>query len=249
MKKPEGKLVYIMPYKQGSHGATALVKALQRSHKVRDGHRIRPFAQYVNWGSSELPFIPNKLLNHPNAVKVSGNKLLTFQALQGKVSIPEFTTDREVALDWIANKDTVLARHTLVGHSGEGITIHTEGDLPFVKLYVKYKKKKKEFRVHVFKGRAIDIQEKRREREVERDEEQQKIRNRANGWVFCRDNLVVPDDLVAQSVLAVATLGLDFGAVDIIWNERDNKSYVLEVNSAPGLEGTTLEKYVEELSR
>jgi glutathione synthase/RimK-type ligase-like ATP-grasp enzyme len=42
---------------------------------------------------------------------------------------------------------------------------------------------------------------------------------------------------------AVSALGLDFGAVDIIWNEREDKCYVLEVNTAPGLQGSTLENY------
>jgi D-alanine-D-alanine ligase-like ATP-grasp enzyme len=36
---------------------------------------------------------------------------------------------------------------------------------------------------------------------------------------------------------------LDFGAVDIIYNAKRNECYVLEVNTAPGLEGTTVEKY------
>ena len=51
------------------------------------------------------------------------------------------------------------------------------------------------------------------------------------------------DHVRAQSVAAVRSLGLDFGAVDVV--ERQNKAYVLEVNTAPGLVGTTLEKYVD----
>ena len=44
---------------------------------------------------------------------------------------------------------------------------------------------------------------------------------------------------------AIKALGLDFGAVDIIYNEAEDQHYVLEVNTAPGLEGTTLQKYTE----
>ena len=40
-------------------------------------------------------------------------------------------------------------------------------------------------------------------------------------------------------------VGLKFGAVDLIWNELENKSYVLEINTAPGLTGATLEKYAQ----
>ena len=74
------------------------------------------------------------------------------------------------------------------------------------------------------------------------------VRNLANGWVFCRDNVVEPDGLRDAAVSACAALGLDFGAVDIIWNERENKCYVLEVNTAPGLQGTTLENYANAIA-
>jgi D-alanine-D-alanine ligase-like ATP-grasp enzyme len=36
---------------------------------------------------------------------------------------------------------------------------------------------------------------------------------------------------------------LDFGAVDVIWNEKQQRAYVLEVNTAPGLEGQTVDDY------
>jgi glutathione synthase/RimK-type ligase-like ATP-grasp enzyme len=45
--------------------------------------------------------------------------------------------------------------------------------------------------------------------------------------------------------MAVAALGLDFGGVDVIWNERRQMAYVLEVNTACGLEGQTVNDYAE----
>jgi D-alanine-D-alanine ligase-like ATP-grasp enzyme len=39
------------------------------------------------------------------------------------------------------------------------------------------------------------------------------------------------------------TTGLDFGAVDVIWNAQKEKPYVLEINTAPGLEGQTIADY------
>ena len=38
-----------------------------------------------------------------------------------------------------------------------------------------------------------------------------------------------------EATKAVAALGLDFGAVDVIYNEKYGRAYVLEVNTAPGL--------------
>jgi D-alanine-D-alanine ligase-like ATP-grasp enzyme len=46
------------------------------------------------------------------------------------------------------------------------------------------------------------------------------------------------------SVEAVAALGLDFGAVDII-EDKEGNFYVLEINTAPGLEGHTVTSYAK----
>jgi D-alanine-D-alanine ligase-like ATP-grasp enzyme len=38
---------------------------------------------------------------------------------------------------------------------------------------------------------------------------------------------------------------LDFGAIDIIYNESRDQAYVLEVNTAPGLTGQTIQSYAD----
>jgi glutathione synthase/RimK-type ligase-like ATP-grasp enzyme len=49
--------------------------------------------------------------------------------------------------------------------------------------------------------------------------------------------------LQEAAIRTVEILGLDFGAVDIIWNKKQDRYYVLEVNTAPGLEGETVVRY------
>ena len=44
---------------------------------------------------------------------------------------------------------------------------------------------------------------------------------------------------------AIEDLQLDFGAVDVVVSGYSDNSFVLEVNTAPGIEGTTVKKYVE----
>ena len=70
------------------------------------------------------------------------------------------------------------------------------------------------------------------------------IRNIHTGWVYCRDNYIPDPTSIQLAIDAVQAVGLDFGAVDLIYNQHYNQFYILEVNTAPGLEGTTLINYV-----
>jgi hypothetical protein len=121
--------------------------------------------------------------------------------------------------------------------------MHNEEDLVEhnAPLYVKYLKKKYEFRVHVFCGEVIDYVEKKAKLDRDPSTFNEYVRSHANGWMFCRDGVYHSDGVKAEAVKAVSALDLDFGAVDVIIHE--GLPYVLEVNTAPALEGTTLERY------
>lgn len=248
----------ILPYKLGSQSAKSLADSLstQLNAKVR---RVRPDCLYkptprsliVNYGASQWPAwtpLSRTWLNKPSAVAVASNKLSAFRRFsEENIACPEWTTSQNQATDWMNLGSLILCRTMLNSHSGRGIILaSTDLDQRTVlpaPLYVKYKKKRKEFRVHVFNGRVIDVQEKRKARDALDNPLRNFIRNHDNGWVFCRDSITCPDGLHSLAVDACRSLGLDFGAADIIWNESENKCYVLEVNTAPGLEGTTLTNY------
>lgn len=208
---------------------------------------LKPTRIVVNWGSSEaFDAIPHcRVLNNPDNVGLASNKLYTFQRFsQFEVPCPKWTTDKAEAENWLSKGHTVFCRTRLQAHSGEGIVIATDlTSLVNAPLYTRYIKKKKEFRVHVFKGQVIDVQEKRRASHS--PEAEFLIRNHSNGFVFCRENLVEPSDLRDVGIKAVSSLGLDFGGVDIVYNEHYDKCYALEVNTAVGLAGSTIEAYVK----
>ena len=209
------------------------------------GYRPRPRHIVINWGNTQAPAWGGEhiQLNKCKNVQIAVDKRLTFRAFKHhNVSHPDWTEDYNEAIAWINRGDTVLCRRTVHGHGGDGIVVATTvGELVDSPLYVKYKKKLKEFRVHVFKGQVIDLTEKRKRNHRENINTQ--IRSAANGWVFCHQDIVVPDGLLEESIKAVAALGLDFGGVDIIWNQHENKCYILEVNTAPGVEETTAVAY------
>lgn len=137
----------------------------------------------------------------------------------------------------------VVARTLTNASEGRGIIIFNKGDTPpNAPLYTEYIPKKKELRAHVWDSKVFDVAEKRKRRGFEQERNTQ-IRNTANGYVFCRDGVVEPEELRRLAIDAVAALGRSYGAVDIIWNEKQDKCYVLEVNSRPGMEGKTVELY------
>jgi glutathione synthase/RimK-type ligase-like ATP-grasp enzyme len=202
-----------------------------------------------NWGASSWPDrikSCGRIFNEPSQVAIAGNKLLTFGVIKDNPNIrnPEFTTDKEVAKQWTEEGKVVVARTKLNGHSGAGIVVAARSeDVPDAPLYTLYIKKTKEFRVHVAFNEVIDVQAKRKRQEVPNDQVDYAIRNHHTGWVYCRENIEEPEELRAMALETVKAMGLDFGAVDIIYNQHYNQCYVLEVNTAPGLEGTSVEVY------
>ncbi len=214
---------------------------------------VHPWTRVLNWGNSSAPVGTGPFASVSNSfdsVALAANKLQTFRALENKdgIRIPAFTTDLAVANIWRVENQIVVCRTKLSGHSGDGIILSSGVDveLPRAPLYVQYIKKQKEFRVHVVYGEVIDVQEKRKRSDLpEGFECNFQVRNHQTGWVYCREEIREPDGLRQMAIRTCQELGLDFGAVDIIFNEKHNALYVLEVNTAPGLEGTTVNKYAE----
>lgn len=227
------KKLVLVPVNMGSRGAKALAGVLSEKvgHKVL---RVRP--QRVG---RRIAF----------RLREGTDKLTQFQRFKANdVSCPEFTTDRAVAAAWVRDGGVAVCRTILRGSEGRGIVVaESEDQLVGAPLYTKYVKKKKEFRVHVLNGEVIDVSEKRKRRDHP-NERDTRIRNTANGYVFCRDGLAQPDGLGELARRAVESLGYRMGAVDVVYNERNNQLYVLEVNATPGMEGTTLQRYAEKIA-
>lgn len=214
----------------------------------------------MNWGKRVLsePLRTQQLagveiLNKPERVGIAGDKLKFFRAIKEQmewpVRVPDWTEDIEVAKGWARNGTPVVCRTILNGHSGAGIVLaEKEADVVAAPLYTKYVHKKDEYRVHVFKGEVLHVSRKARNRDIPDADVNWKIRNHGNGFIFQHADFVYRPDVTAQAIGAIAAVGLDFGAVDVVFNERYDMAYVLEVNTAPGIEGITLEKYSKALS-
>lgn len=159
------------------------------------------------------------------------------------VSHPPFCTTA-AGVSQLGSK-VVFARTLVNSTNGRGIVefdVQPNVQPPRAPLYTAYIPKKAEYRVHVFDGAVVDTQQKLKKRAYE-GERDSRVRNLRNGYVYTRGNLAPPAGLGDLAINAVRCLGYRYGAVDIIYNEKQNRLYVLEVNSRPGLMGTTLERY------
>ena len=157
-----------------------------------------------------------------------------------------FTTSGEQVSNWLKEGKTVFARTLTRASEGKGIVV-CEPDvqsIPFAKVYTQYRKKKKEFRVHVYKDQVVHVLEKRKKKEFN-GEVNTKIRNTANGYVFCSDNVVEPEGIRELALKAAKVTNSDFKGVDIGFNEKLNELFVIEVNSAPGIQGTNVDRYIQ----
>lgn len=197
----------------------------------------------VNWGcTSQYDFGEAQVLNRAatTGATVDKKRFLMGCWTHPDINVPRWTTDAELA----ANFRRCVSRLTLRSSGGRGIVITEQGTLPpEAPLYVEYIPKQREYRIHVIGGQVVDWQ--RKIRDPDQTPRDWSIRSHANGFIFARETAAPSDSSLHMARCVVEHFALDFGAVDVIENRRG--SWVLEVNTAPGLEGQTLETYVNGL--
>jgi glutathione synthase/RimK-type ligase-like ATP-grasp enzyme len=185
----------------------------------------------INWGNGKGNVGIARQINKLSNVQLASNKLSTFIALdRAGVSIPWFSTNKSEAEDSLY---TIISRTNLYGHSGDGIVAGVVN----APLYVEYINKVAEYRAIVVGNEVVDFKQKKKKREVAHHPT---VWNLSGGYIMAREGIAKPDGIDVLAIVAVQALGLDFGAVDII-ADGDGVLYVLEVNTAFGLEGTTIQ--------
>lgn len=98
--------------------------------------------------------------------------------------------------------------------------------------FMEYVESDREYRVHVFQGKSIRISE--------------KVFNEDKSYTTGKPGSIKLARVRDAAKLAVQSVGLDFGAVDVLARGADNAEvWVLEVNSAPGLGGSMPRLYGE----
>lgn len=219
-----------------SGGAKELIAALKAKGKTvmrlqKNSPRVAgPKDVVINWGSYCKGNVTGagKLWNG----NVFHNKFEELRRLNDAgIPVPSIERVRPATGEWLARRFHHVGADDLLA----GLKI---GD-----YYAKWiPDVVREFRVHVFNGHSI-----RAGMKVPRDGVKQHPRFRSydGGWKLdygniCQDHITNRVRMAAKD--AVAALKYDFGAVDV-GLRADGSVVVFEVNSAPGLEGVTIEAY------
>jgi len=220
-------MIYIV-CRRGSMGAKELVAALNgiEGGCATRAKRLCPSGNssdvFVGWGEGLPGGLRGRLLNPHRA----GNKYHELSKLQtGGVPVPPFSRERRAG--WLARVDNHQRAKDLL--SGR-----TTGD-----YYVQYVPTHTEYRVHSFHGTSLRLAKK-----VPQEGKVPNPRFRAHnaGWKLSYGGYDPPRGLRDACHKACKALGYDFGAVDI-GVKPDGGFVVFEVNSAPGLEGGTIQVY------
>ena len=245
----------ILPYKQSSKSAKALAGGLacKRVLLSRRTFRHRPPNLVINWGNTGSlagrGLHKDYVINVPEAIRLASNKLSTLRTLS-RANVPTlvWTESIETATNWLQTGNRVYSRTILSSNSGKGILISKPSEDVSVHpapLYTLGLTNWTEWRIHASsEGQLIAIQQKVKRNESTNDTSD--IRNHGNDYIFKRNNLNIPnpEEALKVAVVAVRALGLHFGACDMAYLVDESAWVIIEVNTAPGLTGSTITDYV-----
>ncbi len=263
----------VLLYKGGFETATVLADAMSKRIEnfrattniirfIKKRKRIKPTDVLIRWGTTRDPIVDDifekkgaLVINESCALENNTNKLQSLVLFkEAKVSCPNFWEDaRKItkfpvfgrSANHKGGKDIVLIKGSNV------LERNDYAKIPKKAFYTEFINAKDEYRVHVMFGKVVRVTKKvyrGHDRFQEEIEDQCTVRNDTYGWgmkAVDLDKFTVDNpELLYHSCIAVASVGLDFGAVDVIVREGDNKPFVLEVNSSPRLNSVGTEIYV-----
>lgn len=200
------------------------------------------FTGHINWGYTKAP----DGMNSSEAIKLASNKRKALWRMTDcGVNTPTLYTKAE-AFD--AVEDTPIIGRTSYHQEGSGFFFCETREQVRNAIsngathFLEYIEDAREFRVHIVNGYSIKISEKHKRFDADADE-------------FVEDSWTYPRKFKRKISLrkvakeATDSLGLDFGAVDILYKKIDGQPtfFVLEVNTCPCLtdgNSDTLERYV-----
>jgi hypothetical protein len=211
-----------------SESAARIAVALEKrlGYKVFRSDKVIPNRQHIRYGDGRDKLHQYKFFRKNN------------------LNFPWFSESKEIVTQMMQNGaiKAVLCRVLLQGQEGHGIVIaDNSAELVDAPVYVQYQEKTLEYRVNLFRGKVVNVREKRRKNGFDGGEP--RIRNVENGYVYCIPRGRIPPDVLTTAIQASRVTDSDVVGVDVAYNADNDEHFIIEVNSAPSLEGVTVEDY------
>ena len=244
----------ICPYKMGSASGRNLREILKEYLgyeivRVSPEHVLHSNEWLINWGNGHLQGKTGSQTTNARVFNIGANVCLSinkidFLRTMTKAKIPtlKWTTSPTTALSLVETGDRLYCRHQVEGRDGRGIEVcENPNQLPVARLYTVGVPSTCEYRIHVFRGKPIfDLIKQNKTKTIENSI----IRSGEFGWFYSRD-CVAPDNVRDIASQTCDALGLDFCAVDILYNAKSKEATVLESNTAPELGPWTRKAYAK----
>jgi glutathione synthase/RimK-type ligase-like ATP-grasp enzyme len=218
----------------------------------------------IRWGSRKNQFLDshfNKVVNKAQAINLASNKLASLTVFQEweidssllkdnqciddfTINIPHFDQDPEELIKRVGFP--ILGRKTYHARGTDiKLCLQRRDFRQKMDYYVQYIPTIREYRLHVVGDEVIRIQGKFLDHPTH---SLPWVRNYTTGYRFRGPRKKLRKNRLEMAVNAVKSLGLDFGAVDLIIAD-DGLGYVLEVNTAPSCSPLTATEYIMAIGR
>lgn len=217
--------------------------------------RERPHA-LIRWGSARPMGVVPHVLNRAGSIMLASHKFAALERLRDAAipTVPFYRSWAE-ALDAAGGSGIILGR-SFSGMQGRDIRVYDPGRICGSRYpasptsphqwYSIYWEPTREVRVHVVgneiiraQGKYLDI--------PEHAERNPFIRNYLTGYRYRSPRGDLRSQRREAAINSIHTLGLDFGAVDMLLFGEERDAAVLEVNTAPSCSPMTLSAYARAL--
>lgn len=234
-------MTYVLCHRKSRPTGKRIAEALGLKHRFKTLSMTDSIG--IRWGSAEFPTMESDVQS-ANSIARASNKLISLQCFRNAgVPCPEFSQQLGLPTTdvWFGRK-----AH---GMCGTDIQVYHPGLIPAGHIhdfYSKFIPNVREYRIHVFGDEVLGIMGKYLDFPDQAGDGF--IKNHSHGYRFRTPDKQLKPDRTDAAIAAVKSLGLDFGAVDLIVGE-DGNAYVLEVNTAPALAPLTFDKYITRFKR
>jgi glutathione synthase/RimK-type ligase-like ATP-grasp enzyme len=242
--------MYFSYHKKSRPTGEILADVLGIDHGIDPPENLYGDINLIRWGNRRNPSVDRTyelVLNNAESIGKASDKFnsLHIMAENGiNVPIPVEGDDFDDLIEQFGYP--IIGRQF---HHARGTDINLilqKRDFRRVKsdYYIPYIPTNREYRIHVVRDKVIRVQGKYLDFP---EQSVPHIRNYATGYRFRTPNIKLKSDRLEAAIKAVSSLGLDFGAVDLIIAD-DGQYYILEVNTAPSCSRATGEAYIKEFA-